>query len=82
MQLSSNVYELHCHISNFICNNQFLANFEMSQSFPFLMNKAIRKKMYNSCVQDILLNFISKLMTLFLKDQRECQVKLLIFFSF
>ena len=28
--------------------------------------------MYNSCVQDVLLNFISKLMTLFLNGQCEC----------
>ena len=38
MQLSNNVYELHCYVSNFVYNNQFLAKFEMSQSLPFLMN--------------------------------------------
>ena len=38
MQLSSNFYELQCYISNFIYNNQFLANVEMSQSLLFLMN--------------------------------------------
>ena len=38
MQLSSNFYKLHCYMSNCIFNNQFLANFEMSQSLPFLMN--------------------------------------------
>ena len=37
-QLPSNFYELHCYNSNFIYNNQFSANFEMSQSLPFLMN--------------------------------------------
>ena len=37
-QLFSNFYELYCEVSNFIYNNQFLANFEMSQSLPFLMN--------------------------------------------
>ena len=30
MQLSSNVYELQCYISNLIYNNKFLANSEMS----------------------------------------------------
>ena len=38
MQLASNCYELHCYVSNFIYNNHFLANFEMSQSLPFIMN--------------------------------------------
>ena len=38
MQLSSNFYDLHCYGSDFIYNNQFLANFEMSQSLHFLMN--------------------------------------------
>ena len=38
MMLSRNFYEFHCCLSNFIYNNQFLANFEMSQSLPFLMN--------------------------------------------
>ena len=38
MHLSSNFYKLHCYARNIICNNEFLANFEMSQSFPFLMN--------------------------------------------
>ena len=41
MQLSSNFYELHCYVSNFIHNNQFLGNFEMSQSLPVLMNMFI-----------------------------------------
>ena len=31
MQLFSNFYELYCYISNFIHNDQFLANFEMSE---------------------------------------------------
>ena len=38
MQLSNNFYEMHCYVYNFISNNQFLANFEMSQSLPFLTN--------------------------------------------
>ena len=33
MQLSSKFYKLHCYVSNFIYNNQFLANFEMSQKY-------------------------------------------------
>ena len=41
MQLSSNFYELHCYLSNFIYINQFLAHFGMLQSLPFLMNMSI-----------------------------------------
>ena len=36
MQLSSNFYELHYYVSNFINNNQFLTNFEMSQLAFFI----------------------------------------------
>ena len=32
------IYELLCYVSNFIYNNQFLADLEMSQRLPFLMN--------------------------------------------
>ena len=32
MQLSGNLYELHSYVSNFIYNNQFLANFKTPQS--------------------------------------------------
>ena len=38
----SNFYELHCYIYNFIDNNPFLANFEMSQSLLFLMKMSSR----------------------------------------
>ena len=38
MQLSRNFYELHCYVSDFICNNQFLANFE---ELAFLMNMSL-----------------------------------------
>ena len=38
MQLSSSFYELHCYVTNFFYNNQFLAHFEMSQSLPFLVS--------------------------------------------
>ena len=35
---SNNFYDLHCYGSDYIYNNQFLANSEMSQNIPFLMN--------------------------------------------
>ena len=41
MQLSNNFYELYCYGSNFVYNNQFLANFEMSESLPFSMNMSL-----------------------------------------
>ena len=53
MQLSSNFYELHCYVSNSIYNNQFLANFEMSQSLAFLMNMSIREKFLFVIVENI-----------------------------
>ena len=41
MQLSSSFYDPHFYVSEFIHNNQFLANFEMSQNLPFLMNMSL-----------------------------------------
>ena len=38
VKLSGNFYELYCYVSNCICNDQFLANFEMLPTFSFLWN--------------------------------------------
>ena len=46
MQLSYNFYELYSYVYNFIYNNHFLANFEMSQGLPFLMNMSMYVCMY------------------------------------
>ena len=57
MQLSNNFYELHCYVYSFICNNQFLANFVMSQSLLFLMNMSICPTGYEGKLCDQLMDY-------------------------
>ena len=55
MQLSSSFYDPHCYVSEFIHNNQFLANFEMSQNLPFLMNMSLSIIKKKETINDIAL---------------------------